>query len=173
MARAVRHLSQRDHSRLELRNRLLRQAPESADGGARSAASGADPDSQADAGANVDAVLDRLQALGYLDDARVAHMAAASRSSRHGLRRIRQDLAQRGVELGEAEAASLRDSEAERAAALWRRRFGDPPATLREWQQQARFLVSRGFEPEVARRVVGAVPARSPGGARDDEVAPD
>ena len=48
----------------------------------------------------------------------------------------------------------LRSTELARAREVWARKFGAPAAEPRERARQIRFLVARGFAPEVVRRVV-------------------
>ena len=58
-------------------------------------------------------------------------------------------------EVLEQTAALLKGSELEQARAVWRKRFGQPPADLKERARQSRFLHGRGFSAEVIRQVVG------------------
>ncbi len=51
------------------------------------------------------------------------------------------------------EQAGLPD-DLERARAIWARKFGAVPENPKEWARQARFLQSRGFAPEVVRRLL-------------------
>ena len=48
----------------------------------------------------------------------------------------------------------LRDSELQRAAQLWQRKFGAVAQDARERARQMRFLAGRGFSADVIRRVV-------------------
>jgi regulatory protein len=48
----------------------------------------------------------------------------------------------------------LRATELQRAHAVWRQRFGAPPATPQERLKQMRFLAARGFGGEIASKVV-------------------
>jgi len=52
--------------------------------------------------------------------------------------------------------AELRQSEQARAQDVWRRKFDAPPQNPQETVKQMRFLISRGFAPDVVRRVVAA-----------------
>jgi regulatory protein len=66
---------------------------------------------------------------------------------------------QRVVEGLPAEAISeavqaMRSTELERAREVWRKKFGAPPEDQAARAKQIRFLVSRGFAPEVVKRVV-------------------
>jgi regulatory protein len=49
----------------------------------------------------------------------------------------------------------LRGSELPRAREVWRKKFGRAPVDANEWARQARFLLARGFDAGVARRVIG------------------
>lgn len=151
-AQAIAHLARREFGRQELRERLMRRPPR------------ADDNWQPPAAVEVDAALDALEAAGYLSDARAAAQRVASRAPRQGLRRLSQDLARRGLVLPDDERTRLRATEAERARAVWLRRFGAAPATPQERARQWRFLLARGFEAGVVARVVGG-----PGAPDDGE----
>jgi regulatory protein len=61
----------------------------------------------------------------------------------------------------------LRDSEQQRAQAVWARKFGQPPASAAERARQMRFLAGRGFSADVVRAVLrGAGQSEAEG---DDE----
>ena len=91
-----------------------------------------------------------------------------AREGRLGTQRIRQELARHGAELSPEAAEALKASEASRAAAVWQRKFGEPAADRAGRARQMRFLATRGFDPEVIRRVVPA-PRRVEAAAPDDE----
>ncbi|MCZ0953803.1 MAG: regulatory protein RecX [Rhodospirillaceae bacterium] len=122
-------LARREHSRLELRRKLL----------ARSHAEDL-----------VDEVLDRLQQERLLDEARFAEQFVRSRTGRgQGPAKIRAQLLQRGVGelLIDTALAEAECDWAALAAAARRKRFGAAsPDAYRERARQARFLKSRGFE---------------------------
>jgi len=134
--RALRLLSQREHSRLELERKLAEHA--------------ASPEELA-------RVLDELEARGFISQARVIESVLHRRSPRFGAARIRQELAGKGLDaeaVGQA-LAGLKASEAERAREVWQRKFGgQAPTDPKERARQARFLLARGFAAEVVRRVV-------------------
>jgi regulatory protein len=48
----------------------------------------------------------------------------------------------------------MRGTELARAREVWQKKFGEPPADPAARLKQVRFLVSRGFAPDVVRRVV-------------------
>jgi regulatory protein len=170
--RALQWLAQREHSRLELRRKLMRQAR--ADALARLAAqpvrAGDGPDSahqpEADADANaagpavaaiadeVDALLDWLQSHRHLSEERFVESRVHARQSRFGNLRIRQELSQHALELTADLSADLMQSERERARAVRQRKFGDAAASLSDKARQARFLAGRGFSAEVIWQVL-------------------
>jgi regulatory protein len=145
--RALQLLAQRDQSRVELRHKLVRHA-------ARAAANDADPASSEMASAQVETVLDWLEANRYLSAERFAESRVHAREARFGNLRIRSELAQHGVALSEATARALADSELQRAAAVRERRFRELPTDTAQRATQSRFLAARGFSPEVVHRLM-------------------
>jgi regulatory protein len=138
-ARALAWLARREHSRSELARKLE----------AAARAEGLDDP--------LEPLLDWLQAQGYLSDERFVESRLNARAGRHGLRRLESELRRHGVDLTEAARGALAATEAERARAVWRRRFGTQAADPRERARQARFLLARGFDPQVVHRIVGGV----------------
>jgi regulatory protein len=140
--RALQLLAQRDQSRVELRIKLLRHVA-------------ADPEVEAEPGrAEVEALLDWLEANRYLSAERFAESRVHARAARFGNRRIQAELAQHGVTLAPEVAQALSESELQRAAAVRERRFQAPPRDASERAAQARFLAGRGFSAEVIQRVL-------------------
>ena len=133
--RALRFLSQREHSRFELARKLERF----------------EPDTDVIAG-----LLDALEREGWLSSERFVESLLHRRSQGFGLRRIRQELAEHRLDGDEVEAslAALRESEFERAHALWLRRFGSAPGDLKERARQHRYLAARGFGNDVIAKVL-------------------
>jgi regulatory protein len=134
--RALKYLAQREHSRVELARKLRPHAD--------------DPD-------EVDAVLEALQAAGWLSEERFVESVLHRKAARLGTARIRQELQGHGLapEAVAGAVEQLRATEVERARAVWARRFGgDAPADPSERARQMRFLAARGFATEVIRRVV-------------------
>jgi len=133
--RALRLLSQREHSRAELERKLAQheQAP-----------------------GELAKALDELQARDFINDGRAIESVVHRRAGKLGAARVRQELAAKGLS-GEAVAQAmqtLRESELNRAQEVWRKKFGQPPADATERAKQMRFLLTRGFAAEVVRRVV-------------------
>ena len=139
--RALRYLSQREHSRLELKRKLARHVIATEDDSAQ---------------VLIARALDEMAAAGLLSDARAAASVLASQGQRYGVRRLKQTLQFKGLdaELVSATLNEARNTEVERARAVWRRRFGVPPADAAERARQMRFMAGRGFECEVILRVV-------------------
>jgi regulatory protein len=150
-ARALRWLAQREHSRIELRRKLLRAAREQA----RTGQAAADEDPAAE----IDALLDWLVAQRHLSEARFVESRVHAREERFGQRRIAQELKRHGAALDAESAQRLCASEFERAQAVWARKFGASPAGDEAARaKQMRFLAGRGFADDVIRRVVRAEP---------------
>ncbi len=178
-SRALRWLAQRDHGRAELERKLVTHARALARLAEQAAAaSGAETGETGEPGfggleepelrRRVELVLEQLAAAGLLNEARMAEAMLNARAPRFGERRLRQTMQQHGLEpaLVDASLASVRDTELERARALWLRRFDGPGATPAERVRQMRFLVGRGFSSEVIRRVMK-------GAIADDPLPPD
>ena len=133
--RALRLLSQREHSRAELERKL---APHEEEPGELAKA------------------LDELQAKDFINDGRAIESVVHRRSSKLGAARVKQELAAKGLS-GEAVAEALeglKETELGRAQAVWRKKFDAPPQDPQERAKQMRFLMTRGFNAEVVRRVV-------------------
>ena len=133
--KAIRLLARRERSRAEMEQLLGRLC--------------AEPEELA-------ALLDELQARGWLSEERLAAQFVASRRSRASATRIRQKLALRGVapEVIAQSTAGLEASDLAAALALWRRRFGSRAADRTERERQIRFLLNRGFDHGVALKVL-------------------
>ena len=133
--RALRLLSEREHSRKELEQKLKPHEET--------------PGELAEA-------LDFLVAKDFINEKRVVESVVNRRSSKLGAARVRQELMAKGLPADDiAEAVeAMRGTELERALVVWRKKFGAPPSDASERGKQVRFLVSRGFAAEVVRRVV-------------------
>lgn len=179
--RALQMLALREHSQVELRRKLLRhaQAEVAAEAVASSGSPEVDPDGEAAgeaAAARVENLLQWLLSHRYLSDARFVESRVHARAPRFGNLRIRQELAQHGLALGEAARQHLLDSEQSRAWAVWQRKYAQPPADAAERARQMRFLAQRGFSAEVIRQVLksaGSTVASSEDPRGGDEDPPD
>ena len=131
-ARALRYLSIREHSRLELGRKLARYAEE---------------------GEDVEALLDFLERNKWLSQERFSESLVHRRAARFGNSRIMAELQSHGIQ-GEAlqeVKAGLNDSEAARAVEVWQRKFGTVAADAVERSKQMRFLMQRGFSQRAIR----------------------
>lgn len=137
-ARALRLLAQREHSRQELERKLRAHA--------------ADED-------ELVAALDALQARGFINEQRVADSVVHRRAPALGAARVRAELQAKGLApaLVTEAMAGLQQTEAARAEAVWRKKFGLAPTDAADRARQMRFLAARGFAPELVRRVVPRV----------------
>jgi regulatory protein len=134
--RALQLLAQREHSRAELLRKLA--AYEQSQG-------------------QLQAILDELQAKGFINEERVIESVVHRRASKLGAARIRQELQAKGLppEAMAQALAQLKSTELERAREVWQRKFGQAANDPKEHARQTRFLMSRGFAAEVVRKIVG------------------
>lgn len=103
----------------------------------------------------IETAVAELTDAGYLDDARYARRFADDKRSleRWGAERIERELARRGVAAEHVEAAvSGREPEEELevALALLDQRFSPPLDDPRQCDRAWRFLVRRGYHPDLA-----------------------
>lgn len=142
-ARALRYLSAREHSRLEIARKLARHAEE---------------------GDDVEAVINWLEASKFLSEPRFAESLVNRRAARFGNSRILQELHSHKLDesLVSGMKATLAVDENERAWLVWDRKFGTVATTPAESAKQMRFLQQRGFSmgaiQAVMRRAVRGLP---------------
>ena len=100
--------------------------------------------------------LDDLEQHGLLSDVRTADALLLAKAPRYGSRRLKQMLQAKSLdaELVSQTLVRARESEFDRARAVWLRRFGAPPTDPRERARQQRFMLARGFEASVIERVL-------------------
>ena len=134
--RALRLLAAREHSRAELERKLAPHAQEPEE---------------------LSRILDELQAKGFISEQRVLESVLHSRAARFGSARIAHELNLRGLNPQSIHQAlsELQGTELDRARALWLRKYKEASTDPRERARQIRFLMGRGFSPEVARKVTG------------------
>lgn len=128
--RGMKLLGRREHSRAELRAKLLPYAQE---------------------GDDVDAVLDELEKRNWLSDERATTQIVHAKRSRFGAQRITHELRRKGIteDLISVTLPTLKETELEAAREVWRSKFGALPEDKNEKARQVRFLQSRGFGLEV------------------------
>ena len=136
---ALRFLSMREHSRLELKRKLARHAEE---------------------GDDIEALLDFLEKNNWLSQERFAESLIHRKASRYGNSRVMAELQSHGVN-GEALAelkSSLAESETARAVEVWQRKFGTVAQDAAERSKQMRFLMARGFSSSAVRAALKGAP---------------
>ncbi len=133
--RALKYLAAREHSRAELTRKLAPHAESSEE---------------------VQRVLDELETRGFLSAERFAESVVHRKAARYGTARLKAELFQHQLpeDITRAVTQSLRETEQDRAQALWQKRFGEVAQTPAELAKQMRFLAGRGFSGDVIRRVV-------------------
>jgi len=136
--RALRALSMREYSRIELARKL---APH------------AESDEQ------LTALLDALESERWLSNDRFAQSLVHRRTDRFGSARIKAELKSHGVAPDIVERALLdcQNTDLVRARDIWQRRFGAIATEPKERARQARFLAARGFSSAVIRRIVAGL----------------
>jgi regulatory protein len=138
-ARALRLLSNREHSRIELARKLARHAEE---------------------GDDIDALLDWLEKNKWLSEERFSESLVHRRSARYGNSRILAELQSHGVK-GEALQelkAGLVEDEVARCCEVWQRKFHGKVAEDAEARgKQMRFLIGRGFSQKAVRAAMKGV----------------
>ena len=133
--RALRLLSQREHSRIELERKLAQHE---------------------EVAGELAKALDELQARDFINDTRAVESVVHRRANKLGTARVKQELAAKGLS-GETVAAALedlRETELSRAREVWRKKFDQPATDAQERAKQVRFLMTRGFNAEVVRKIV-------------------
>lgn len=138
--RALRLLAQREHSKHELTQKLKQH--ESFEG-------------------ELQAVLDDLEGKGFISEQRVAASLLHQKAPRFGTMRVLHELKHKGLDqaLIEQAAQTLKETEYERAQAVWLTKFGKPQRTPPDYAKQARFMASRGFNGDVIARLLRSVPS--------------
>ena len=133
--RALRLLSGREYSRVELERKLkpFEEVP-----------------------GELALALDALQAKGFINEQRVVDSVLYRRSAKLGTARIRQELQSKGLDPAAVldAVASLQSTELARAREVWRKKFGSPPLDAAARGKQQRFLLARGFSGDTVRKVV-------------------
>ena len=94
-------------------------------------------------------VLNEFSERNWQSDLRYAEAYIHSKSRKHGSLRLKQALAQQGIDV-ETSRKLLPDRLSEKQAAMdvLRKKFKHPATDLKEKQKQARFLAYRGFDAD-------------------------
>ncbi len=138
-ARALRYLSAREHSRIELTRKLSLHAQE---------------------GDDLEALLGWLEISKFLSQTRFSESLVHRRSAKFGNSRILSELQSHGIEGEELNhiKTGLNQNEIARACEVWRKKFTRKPENANECAKQMRFLMQRGFSHraiQIAMRGIG------------------
>lgn len=133
--RALGYLVRREHSRLELERKLKPYAQTSEE---------------------LSSVLDTLEHRGFLSAVRMVEQVIHMRKTKFGSLRIVHELREKGIaeNLIAAALPNIKETEQDNAREVWRKKFSVMPANAKELGRQMRFLLGRGFTPEVIRQVL-------------------
>lgn len=135
LGRAIRYLSNREHSKAELIRKLspYAQSPE-----------------------ELERVMTQLEAKGLQSNARFAESLVRRKSERYGHRRVAEELKRNGIdaEITSQLMGQMRLTEFDRARDIWDKKFGVVATEPKELARQARFLAGKGFDADVVMRIV-------------------
>ncbi len=139
--RALRYLSQREHSRAELERKLARHVEDTP---------------EASAASRIAKALDELAERDLLSERRAAEAVVTAQPPRFGTAKLRPAMHPYAFvpTASDAALAVVAGTELERARDVWRRKFGAAATDAAGRARQARFLASRGFGADVIRRLV-------------------
>ncbi len=134
---ALRILSRRDYPRAEFISKLTSAEFDKAD---------------------VEVAADWCHAQGFLNETRFAESTSRRLGAKYGAQRVAHTLRQKGVAEEQVSAlmSTLKDSEQERASALWTRKFGRIAESADEKSKQIRYLQARGFSFAIIKQVFAA-----------------
>lgn len=104
----------------------------------------------------VEAAADWCQSQGFLNETRFAESTSRRLGAKYGTQRVAHTLRRKGVAEDQVDAAisALKESEPDRASALWTRKFGKVAESAAEKSRQVRYLQSRGFSFGIIKRVI-------------------
>lgn len=136
-ARALRFLSMREHSRLELSRKLAAHVQD---------------------GDDLDALLDFLEHARFLCDQRFSESLVNRRQARFGNQRILAELQSHALDKQDIEdlKANLHATEGARAMEVLHRKFAGSASDSREKAKQMRFLLQRGFSSRAVQEALRA-----------------
>lgn len=134
-ARAIKYLSSREHSRLELARKLTPYAQE---------------------GDDVDALLDWLESSNFLSAERFSESLVHRRVARFGNARILSELQQHGIDDSAVSdiKKELAKSEVTRALRVLQKKYSHPPEDAEMRAKYGRFLMQRGFSFSAAQTAI-------------------
>lgn len=148
--RALRYLSAREHSRLELGRKLARYAQE---------------------GDDIEALLDTLEAAKFLSNTRFSESLINRRAARFGNSRILFELKNHNInpDLVSEIKTNLERDETARAREVWSKKFGEPASDAHGRAKQIRFLSQRGFSHRAIQAAMRVASEDMPSDLADDD----
>ena len=151
-ARALRLLSLREYSRKTLAAKLVESEARWAKRADREGGQTGQNTSE-----TIEVVLDDFEARGWLSDERYAEALVRRRSERYGSRRIADELERAGVDAQHSAKilGALKETEFQRAYALWSRKYGQKAQDQKERARQYRYLASKGFSLDLVAKIIG------------------
>lgn len=141
LMRGIDYLSRREHSAYELRSKLAPYA-ESED--------------------ELERTLDRLQKENWQNDERFVRNFTQAKQGRWGSTKVLHELQRHQLDSESLDEVreQLRETEYDRALEVYQRKFRTPLSTAddyqREYAKRVRFMMSRGFNAEVVRKILKA-----------------
>ncbi len=134
--RALRYLARREHSRLELAQKLAADAQSATE--------------------VLSSLLDKLEQQGFLSAERFVEQLIKIRRPKFGSQRIVNELKQKGIDehLIADILPELKETEFDAAFDVWQKKFGTLSGDVKERGKQMRFMMSRGFSSEVIGQVL-------------------
>ena len=134
--RALRYLARREHSRLELAQKLAADAKPAVE--------------------VLSSLLDKLEQKGFLSAERFVEQMIKIRRPKFGSQRIVRELKQKGIDehLIADILPGLDKTEFDAAFDVWQKKFGTLSSDVKERGKQMRFMMSRGFSSDVIDQVL-------------------
>lgn len=136
-SRAVAYLSRREHSKVELRQKLQPYAQDQSE---------------------IEDLLVFLQNGNWQSDERFALSLANRRMPRYGWLKLQYELQQHDID--EAIINNLKqqfqNNEYQRALDVYQRKFDTPPNDPKQYAKQYRFMASRGFSSNIVHSIINA-----------------
>lgn len=134
---ALRYLAQREHSRLELEQKIS----------ASERSCTKEP---------ISSVLDKLEQKDLLSAERIIEQVIRMRRPRFGYQRIVYELRKKGIDenLIYKILPTLKETEVRTAFEIWKKRFVQLPNTKGGRDKQVKFMISRGFSMQIFQQIL-------------------
>ena len=136
-SRAVSYLSRREHSKVELRQKLQAHAQDANE---------------------IEELLYDLEQGNWQSDERFAHSLANRRMPRYGWLKLQHELQQH--QISETVINDLKQifqsNEFDRALLVWQKKFNEKPQDQKQYAKQYRFMMGRGFASNIVHAVINS-----------------